>query len=101
MKKATIPYVENFLTEAEADELFDFCRSLPAVRPVNPRNPHVLIRKVSYGCYSILPESRTGKTVHGGGVEGFAASPQQIKDLAAKLSAYAGETVNYLSILGY
>jgi hypothetical protein len=101
MKKATIPYVENFLTEAEADELFDFCRTLPSVRPVNPRNPKAFIRKVSHGCFSILPESRTGKTVHGGGADGFAASPQQIKDLAGKLTEYAGKTVNYLSVLGY
>src|SRR5580704_18420169 len=101
MKKSSIPYVENFLTEEEADSLYDFCQQLPATRPVNPRNPKSFIRKVSYGCYSILPESRTGRTVHGGGAEGFAASPDEIKDLAARITDYAGFEINYLSILGY
>jgi hypothetical protein len=48
-----------------------------------------------------LSTSRTGRTVHGGGTEGFAASPELIKKLAGRISDHTKVEVNYLSILGY
>jgi hypothetical protein len=96
-----IPYVENFLTLTEADYLQQFVLTLTPVRPHNPRNQKVFIRKVSYGCYSVLPESRTGMTVHGGGAGWLATAPDEIKSLATRLTEYAGTEINYLSLLGY
>jgi len=96
-----IPYIENFLSSTQADNLFAFCKALPATRPRNARNKTVFIRKVSYGCYSVLPKSRTGMTVHGGGANYLDAAPDEIKSLQAQLSAYAGKEINYLSIIGY
>jgi hypothetical protein len=96
-----IPYIESFLSQKESNDLFDFCRMLPHVRPPNPRNTNSRTRKLSYGCYSVLPTSRTGATVHGGGAGWLDKSPAQIKELAAKLSAYRGKEINYLSIVGY
>jgi len=96
-----IPYVEDFLTLTEADYLQQFVLTLTPVRPHNPRNQKVFIRKVSYGCYSVLPESRTGMTVHGGGAGWLATAPDEIKSLATRLTEYAGTEINYLSLLGY
>ena len=96
-----IPYVEDFLSMREADSLQEFVLSLTPVRPRNPRNQKAFIRKVSYGCYSVLPESRTGMTVHGGGAAWLSTAPDEIKSLVARLTAYAGTEINYLSILGY
>ena len=66
IKQSTIPYVPDFLSREEADALMRFVQTITPVRPVIPRSG-LLTRKVSYGCYSALPSSRTGKTVHGGG----------------------------------
>lgn len=96
-----IPYVECFLGRKESRDLFEFCRALPYVRPLNPRNNSSFVRKVSYGCYSVVPTSRTGMTVHGGGADWLDKAPPQIKELAARLSAYTGKDINYLSLLGY
>jgi hypothetical protein len=96
-----IPYVEDFLTLTEADYLQQFVLTLTPVRPRNPRNQKSFIRKVSYGCYSVLPESRTGMTVHGGGAGWLATAPDEIKLLAARLTEYAETEINYLSLLGY
>jgi Domain of unknown function (DUF4326) len=101
MSTQIIPYVKNFLSKEEADALFAFAQTLRGERKVNPRNPKSLIRKVSLGCFSILPESRTGATVHGGGAEGFDKSPDEVKAVAAKLTEYAKKEVNYLSFLAY
>jgi hypothetical protein len=46
-----IPYIENFLTQAEADALFESVLSQPAVREKNARNNSSL-RKIHYGTYS-------------------------------------------------
>ena len=96
-----IPYVEDFLTLTEADYLLQFVLMLTPVRPRNPRNQKSFIRKVSYGCYSVLPESRTGMTVHGGGAGWLDSAPNEIKALAARLTEYAGTEINYLSVLVY
>ncbi len=96
-----IPYVEDFLTLTEADYLQQFVLTLTPVRRRNPRNQKSFIRKVSYGCYSVLPESRTGMTVHGGGAGWLTTAPDEIKSLATRLTEYAGTEINYLSLLGY
>lgn len=96
-----IPYIEDFLSRDESDALFAACQSLPAVRPKNPRNSAVFVRKVSLGCFSVLPESRTGKTAHGGGANYLDHAPDEIKSLQGLLSAYAGKDINYFSVLAY
>ena len=94
-------YVKDFLSKEEADRLQQFVLTLAPVRPRNPRNQKSFIRKVSYGCYSVMPDSRTGMTVHGGGAGWLATAPDEIKALAARLTEYAGVEINYLSLLGY
>ncbi len=100
-----IPYVENFFSNPEADDLFAFCQSLPRARPRNPRNLSTFIRKVSCGCYSPLPSAHSPSmlfgTVHGGKVHSVESAPQQICEFADRLSVYAGKKINYLSILAY
>ena len=85
----------------EADSLLEFVLLLTLVRPRNPRNQKAFIRNASYGCYSVLPTSRTGMTVHGGRAGWLAAAPDEIKSLAARITEYAGTGINYLSLLGY
>jgi hypothetical protein len=87
MKQSTIPYVSDFLSIQEASDLLAFVQTLTPVWPVNPRNPRSFIGKVSYNCYSALPESRTGMTVHGGGASRLEDAPEPIKRLAARTSA--------------
>src|SRR5271156_1756191 len=92
-----IHYVENFLTQVEADALRKSVLSQPAKREKNARNS-TLIRKIHYCTYSPVPESHYGRTSHCRPVE---TAPDYIKSLAERLSAYAGNEINYLSQLGY
>jgi hypothetical protein len=92
-----IPYIEDFLTQRDADDLKESVLSQPPVRERNARNG-TLIRKIHYGTYSPVPESHYGKTSHCRSVE---SAPDYIKSLAKRLSAYAGKEINYLSQIGY
>jgi alkylated DNA repair dioxygenase AlkB len=85
--------VPDFLTKTEADALFEFCQTLQHKR--NKGMYGVTKRRLSYACYSIEPTSNSGPTVP------LKDAPEPILKLAAKLSAYAGKEINYLSIVGY
>lgn len=102
---ASITYVKNFLTRAEADDLFAFCQTLTPVREKNKRNANVLIRKLHYGTYLHLNAAAASQTQTSYGKPfDILTAPPIIKWLAAKLTTFAGDQskpVNYLSILGY
>ncbi len=92
---ASIPYVPDFLTPAEADALFAFLKTLPHERRKNPRN-RFMMRRVSYRGWSPFPKSHSGyETLP------LSSMPDEIKALQAKLTAYAGKEINYLSVIGY
>src|SRR5579863_2811830 len=101
-----IPYVKDFLDAREADQLFAVLQTMSPVRERNRRNQNVYIRKLHYGTYAPLRSPGSpilaSQTQQGYGkrlVPGDA--PNEIKSLKARLTAYAGKDVNYLSILGY
>ena len=115
-------YVHNFLTRDAADRLFAFCRTLPAKRLVNPRNPAVNIRKLQMPCYSVAvnfsatPNGYPGEDIGGWTKPGMKLSPNErtnewmtpleeapaeILALREKLSKHFGVDVNYLSLVGY
>jgi hypothetical protein len=100
-----IPYIENFYTKQEADELFEFIRTQPFVRPLNPRNKTYRLRRLSFPGYSPPIVGRhqasfkrpsnydVSRTIED--------APELYKRFAAKLSAFAGMKINYLSTMGY
>jgi hypothetical protein len=95
-----IPYIENFYTKEEADALFAFIKTLPSVRPVNARNKSSHLRRLSYPGYSPPLSHRHHEA--GYDVRGIVEdAPDEYKELAARLSTYAGKPVNYLSTIGY
>jgi hypothetical protein len=101
-----IPYTENFYTQQEADELFEFIKAQPFVRPPNPRNKNVRLRRLSFPGYAprydgpkaertFHPPSRYGESLP---VED---ALELYKKFAKRLSEYAGREINYLSTMGY
>lgn len=101
-----IPYIENFYTKKEADELFEFIKTQPFVRPPNPRNKTYRLRRLSFLGYS-PPQSpsRAGRLFKSPSnydvSRSVAEAPELYRKFAAKLSAYAGKEINYLSTMGY
>jgi hypothetical protein len=95
-----IPYIEEFYSLDEADQLFDFIRTQPHVRPRNKRNNKSFLRRLSFPGYS--PPLTGHHTASRYGMAGsLEDAPQPYKDLAARLTAYAGKEMNYLSTIGY
>jgi alkylated DNA repair dioxygenase AlkB len=95
-----IPYVKGFLDVREADDLFNFFRAMSVTPEPNKRNPTgPPVRILKYGTYVREPLSRT-KAVYGPVLD-FANVPEAMLSPLAKLSAYAGRTINYASVLGY
>jgi hypothetical protein len=92
-----IPYEPEFYSKAEADALFDFCKTMLHERKKNPRNS-ALYRRVSYPGYSVYNEFRRAG---GYDSEPFENAPPQYIELADRLTTYAGKPVNYLSTIGY
>jgi hypothetical protein len=99
-----IPYIEDFYSPEEANALFDFIRELPYVRPRNLRNKTSFLRRLSFPGYSPPLSYSTNQQHHTAGydVAGLVDdAPAEYKELAARLTAYAGKTINYLSTIGY
>ena len=91
-----VPYVENFLSKAEADALFELCKTLPHERERNL--PYrTLRRRITYPAYSDAPQSRGSEDR----VVPLVDAPPEIKTLAAKLSAHTGKPIVYLGVDGY
>jgi hypothetical protein len=101
-----IPYVEDFYSQADAVELFEFIKAQPFVRPPNPRNKTYRLKRLSFPGYS-PPQSpsragRLFKSPSNYDVSRPAEdAPEPYRKFAAKLSAYAGKEINYLSTMGY
>ena len=103
-------YDPNFLTKQEADDLFAFVQAFPRVRPQNPMNASLFLRRTSvahwndYGISATM--MRTNQTTRLKRTEQkkypqMDAAPWQIRRIAIKLSLLATKPVNYISILGY
>jgi len=90
----TIEY--NFLTPEETQALFDACRKLPFSRQLTvPWGKPKRHQVVSFS------EKYSPRLGYVGPHFTLEEAPQEIKALAAKLSAHAGKNVNYLSVVLY
>ena len=101
-----IPYIPDFYTQQEADELFEFIKAQPFVRPPNPRNKTYRLKRLSFPGYSPPQSSRRAgrlfKSPSNYDVSrSVAEAPELYRKFAAKLSEYAGKEINYLSTMGY
>ncbi len=96
---AAFEYVENFLSREEADALFCACARLEFPMRRNPRNPKYFIRRSGVG----FMEKPSAHASAAGSVFPLAEAPEELKNLAEKLSAYLGNgrRVNYLSVVRY
>jgi hypothetical protein len=93
-----IPYIENFLTEYEADELFESLLALGGNREKNKRNNTSYLRRISYpGWSSELGHCPAAQYT----TVPYDTAPDFIKNLADKLTAFARKEVRYLSVIGY
>jgi hypothetical protein len=91
-------YIEKFLSRVEADRLLEFSLGLPPTRRViMPWG--VLSRFVSLQSYSEFPSPHHVKN-YGDGVR-LSTAPEEVKQLSATLSEFAGKPVNYLSFNAY
>jgi len=90
-------YVEKFLNKVDADRLLEFSLGLPSIR----RMLHWgnFQRFISLGTYGYVPSKYIDK--HYGGTLPLLSAPDEIKQLAATLSEFAGKSVNYLSCVAY
>jgi hypothetical protein len=103
-----IPYIENFYTQQEADELFEFIKAQPFVRPPNPRNKTYRLRRLSFPGYapqSPEPNSQPLRMFKRPSAYDVSRpveeAPELYKKFVAKLSGYAGKQINYVSTMGY
>jgi hypothetical protein len=100
-----IPYEENFYSQADADELFEFVKGQPFVRPDNKRNKTSRLRRLSFPGYSPpLPgmKHQAGYDLSGS----IDQAPELYKRLADAITAYQvsqglPNPCNYLSTIGY
>ena len=89
-----IPYVEDFLSEEEADTLFAMCQSLPHEREkLHYGNSY---RSVTYPAYGLPNQGDSADTMIP-----MKDAPPEIKALAKKLSDYTGKDINRLGVGGY
>ncbi len=93
------PYFEDFYNESKADALLDFIRTQPHVRPTNPRNHNILLRRISYPGYSV-PFDRS-RVSHYGAKHPIENAPPLYNLFASDLTAFAETEINYLSTIGY
>jgi hypothetical protein len=96
--KPTIPYVENFLTQKYADDLFAFIQTLPHHRERNKRNKTSLLRRVSYPGYC---NEGSHRPAAGYKTQPLITMPEEFNPLRAALTTFAGRDVNYFSCIAY
>jgi hypothetical protein len=101
-----IPYIEDFYTKQEADELFEFIKTQPFVRPPNPQNKTYRLKRLSFPGYSPpIPPTRAARKFKPPSnydvSRTVAEAPELYKKFAKRLSEYAGREINYLSTMGY
>jgi hypothetical protein len=96
-------YIPDFYTRADADELFDFIRDQPSVRPENRMfgGGRSFIRRLSFPGYAPSPDVyRTDAQRENCGGTAIDAPPLYRK-FAAALTAHAGKLANYMSTIGF
>lgn len=100
-----IPYEPDFYSQEEADELFEFIKTLPFVRPDNKRNRTSRLRRLSFPGYSppLSGHHRSSRYSVSGTVDD---APEPYKRLADAITAYQvsqglPNPCNYLSTIGY
>jgi hypothetical protein len=100
-----IPYIPNFYTQDKADELFEFIKGQPFVRPANKRNSTSRLRRLSFPGYSppLRGHHRSSEYSVSGSLDD---APELYKELASCIGAYANSQslptpINYLSTIGY
>jgi alkylated DNA repair dioxygenase AlkB len=92
-------YIPAFLTPEEADALFTTCAGLKFPMRKNPRNLSTFIRHQVVA----FTEKASKRASDAGDVFPLAEAPEEIRSLAAKLTAHVGNgrRVNYLSVVRY
>jgi hypothetical protein len=93
-------YLPDFYAQ-HADELFEFIKTLPSVRPRNARNTKSLLRRLSYPGYSPSPDAYRNEMQRDNCGGTAADAPPLYQKLAATLTAYRGCDQNYFSAIGY
>ena len=89
-------YEPNFLSNEEADALFEMAKALPRVRPMIKRSGYELRR-----CASTTWSVRDRHADDSDLMVPLAEAPPEIISLQRKLSASAGKEVNYFSLQAY
>jgi len=96
MENENLIYIPDFYTRQDADELFEFIRAQPFVRPVNKMSGRIKskIRRLSFPGYCPDPaEYQAGNAAMD--------APPLYQKLSANLTEQAGRLVNYSSGIGY
>jgi alkylated DNA repair dioxygenase AlkB len=96
-------YDADFLSQAEADALFELAKSFPRERPLNKLSGYRNhLRRLQMPCYSATPNWRgSGNEKTNPWMNPLDEAPTEVKSLADKLSKLAGKPVNYFSFVGY
>jgi alkylated DNA repair dioxygenase AlkB len=89
-------YEPNFLTNAEADALFEMAKAQPRIRPKIERSGYFLRRCASM-CWSVRDRHAESIPL----VVRLEDAPPEILALQRKLSDLAGKEVNYFSLQAY
>src|ERR1700681_442017 len=96
-------YDKDFLSNQEADALFEVAKALPNERPLTKMSGcKNRLRRLQMPCYSATPNwrgSENEKTNQW--MMLLDEAPAEVKSLAEKLSKLAGKPVNYFSLVGY
>lgn len=105
-------YFENFLTPQEAADLWKLVKSLPRFRKGNEYMGQQIgyLKRLSMPTWSLTAVFR-GRAISEKEVGEYSSlklmihkmeeAPREVRDLAIKLSLFAGKPVNYFSLVGY
>src|ERR1700688_4191821 len=96
-------YYKDFLSNQEADALFEVAKALPNERPLTKMSGFKnRLRRLQMPCYSATPNWRgSEKEKTNQWIMPLDETPAEVKSLAEKLSKLAGKPVNYFSFVGY
>jgi alkylated DNA repair dioxygenase AlkB len=91
MKHTVVP---NFLNAEETAELFSACDALGFKRR---KTQYGVLRRHATVAFTSAPDTH----IKAGDVFDLAVAPEAIKQLAARLTTYAGKDINYLAVVRY
>src|ERR1022692_2874374 len=99
-------YIPNWYSRQDADELFEFIRSQPCVRPLNKMSGRLRsrIRRLSFPGYAPSPDVYHSDAQRGNCGGTMIDAPPLIQKFAANLTAHIdtlGKIANYTSSIGY